>query len=231
MITGTLIALLAVTEPEWLLTAAARTKPAGAIAGAEVLFPLSEDRSWAAGPYASYAFYWAELGAKLQARAAGGLLTGSLWLGGEPGFFIPAEAQSDDRRGGARALARARVELNLRSDRFWLYCRSTAEARARSFAERDPYRDAVFDRELSGEQALAVMFSPLRFGPDGALWVYVEGTIGGAVEQGLLDLRPSSGLVLEAPWSGWTFNADLYWSLREGALNGLGALFFVWWRP
>lgn len=224
MIGTVAIGLIALSSPEWLFTAAARTHPAGGYLGGEALFQL--DERYYLGPYAQYSFYWAELGAKLEARFGGRFVTGGLWLGIEPGFYVRATSPDpDERSAGLRGVARARIEVNLRGESLWLYSRSTAEGRLRSFAERDPYRDAVFDQELSAEQALAFLVAPL---PN--FWLYLEGTVAAAVDVGLLDLRPSAGIVLEASPS-WTFDLDFYYSLREGPLEGFGVLLFVWWRP
>jgi hypothetical protein len=219
------------SEPSWLFTLAMRTHRPGALIGAEALFTLDDEGTIRAGPYAQYAFYWAELGAKIQGKVARGLLVGGLSLGAEPGVFIRSEELDESRTPGIRAVARARAELNLRSERVWLYSRSTAVGRLRSFEERDPHRDVVLDRELSGEEALALLVAPHRFGERGAVWVYAEWTIAGAIDVGLLDNRPSVGAIVEDLWPGFTFDLDLYYSLREGALEGFGVLLYVWWRP
>ena len=222
-----LLALLAAEPPaEWMLTGVARTHPAGGYLGAEALFPI--DEALRAGAYLSYYYYWAELGARAEGRWLGGFAVASGWLGVEPGEFL-RDGEGDAREPGLRGLARGRLELNYRPDWLWLYSRSTVEGRLRTFTEYDPYRDAVLGPELSFEQALAPLARVLELG-DAKLWLYVEGTVAVEVSAGLLDLRPSAGLIAEQLFRGVTVNLDLYYGLREGPLFGPGALLFVWWR-
>jgi hypothetical protein len=215
-------------EPHGLITAAVRTHPAGAIAGGELLFDVAPDLR--VGPFLNYAFYWAEAGGKLEWRYLDGLLIGGLSLGAEPGAFIRATTIGDERELGVRALARARLELNLKLERVWLYNRFTAEGRLRSFAERDPYRDAILDRELSIEEAIAPLVAVARFSETSALWVYAELTVATEATFGLLDLRPSAGLIAEEIIDGVTLDLDFYYSLRDGPIRGFGVLLFLWWR-
>ncbi len=235
--------------PSWLFTAVARTTPPGGLLGAEAVFDLGLDHpdlEVSAGASLAWAYYWAELGPKLEARWLDGFLVGQLWLGVEPGDFIrcpeggcPApgpngaaarEALVDaPRRPGLRGLVRSRLELNLRRGDWWLYSRSTLEARLRSFTEYDPFRDVVLGTELSGEQAVAPLYRLVRLDGDRGLWAYAEWTVAAELRAGILDARPSVGVIWETG-GGVTIDLDLYYGLREGRLGGPGALVFFWWR-
>lgn len=214
--------------PRWLLTSAVRTRPGGAVVGAEALYDLAE--SVALGAFLSYAYYWAEMGAKLEWRYLGGFLVGGLWLGLEPGDFIPKGQEGDSRKPGLRGLCRGRLELNFKLERLWVYDRLTIEGRVRAFEERDPYRDAELGTELSVEEAIAPLFRIAGWGDRSALWIYAELTTAFEVDAGLLDFRPSGGLIVEEMLPGVTIDLDLYHSLRSGSLRGWGSLVFVWWR-
>ncbi len=227
----TATATTADAEPRWLLTAVARTRPAGGLLGAEALLPVSEDL--ALGAYLNYFYFWAEMGAKLEWRYLGGFLVSALQVGVEPGDYIRTDRPTldDGRRPGFRAVARGRVELNWRFWRLWIYNRLTVEGRLRTFEERDPFRDAILGAELSFEEAFAPLFLVWRFSQRSAIWAYAEITVAAEVRFGLLDLRPSAGLILEEIWNGLTINLDVYRSLRDDSpVGGWGSLVFVWWR-
>lgn len=216
---------------DWLFTAVARTRPSGGLLGAEALLALDDARTLGLGGYLQYFYYWAEFGPKFQHTYLGGFLRTSVKLGLEPGDFIRSEDRaSERRRPGLRAVAKTRLEVNYRPDWLWIYSRSTLEARVRTFEEYDPYRDATLRHELAFEQALAPLFRVLEHGDDGRIWLYVEGTVLVEASAGLLDLRPSGGVIWENPIEGVTFDLDVYRGLRKGPLEGWGVLLFVWWR-
>jgi hypothetical protein len=227
------LALLAVgadvDAARWLVTGAARSHPGGAFIGAEALLPIAEQ--WSLGGFLSYDYYWAEMGSKLEWRYLGGFLIGGVWLGVEPGDYLPARAATDARKPGLRGLLRARLEFNLKLERVWLYNRATVEGRVRTFEEHDPYRDAILGTELSFEEALAPLVKLFGWGPSTGLWVYAEITVAAEPSFGLLDARPSAGVILENLAPGLTVDVDVYRSLREGPIHGNGVLVFVWWRP
>lgn len=167
-----------------------------------------------------------------------GFLIGEVGVGLEPGDFVRAEErppEGDDRIGdlprqeGLRAVLRARLTTNFRIQRLWLYNRLTVEARTRTFEEFDPFRDATFQHELSVEEAFAPMFRLARWDRFSQLWLYAEITVSGEVRFGLLDLRPSAGIIVEELFDGVTVNLDLYYSLRDSErVGGPGVLLFVW---
>ncbi|MBI4819559.1 MAG: hypothetical protein HY791_25020 [Deltaproteobacteria bacterium] len=234
------VALLADPGAELLVTAVGRTHPVGGLVGFSAGYRIWETESFElrAGAYSSYAYYWAELGAQLEARYFGGLLVTTGWLGVEPGELIRAEdvpAAADPtiswpRRAALRGVARARAELNLRGELLWLYERLTVEGRVRTFEEYDPYRDVRLSTELTIESATAPMFRALSCW-DISVWIYAELTAQAGVDVGLLELKPSGGLIVEELFAGFTFNLDVYHSLRDGPIGGPGALLYVWWRP
>lgn len=216
-------------EPSWLFTLALRSRPAGGLVGGEALFPLAGDLSL--GAYLNYFFYWGEMGAKAEWRYLDGFLVAGLWAGVEPGEFIRSDTSGDGRDPGLRGVARLRLELNYRIAWLWLYNRATAEGRVRTFEERDPYRDAILGSELSFEEAFAPLIRVFSWSERSAAWLYAELTVAGEVRFGLLDLRPSAGVIVEDVLPGVTFDLDLYYSLRKAsAVGGFGALFLVWWR-
>jgi len=214
----------------WLFTAAARTHPAGGILGVEGLLALDDEGTLRAGAYLNYAYYWGEMGAKLEWRYLDGFIVAGLSLGVEPGDFIPEASDRTSRKPGLRGLAKLRININYRHEWLWIYSRSTVVGRVRTFAEYDPFRAAVLGHELSAEQALAPMFRLFEYGEGSRLWVYVEGTIEGELSAGLLDVRPSAGLIYESVLPGVTLNVDVYRSFKAGPREGWGALAFVWWR-
>lgn len=205
--------------------------------GFDALFPLTD--ALEAGAYLDFFYFWADMGAKLRYTVLGGFLVAEGSLGVEPGALVPAdvpdpEAPLDElsRRPALRGVARGRLTLNLRDERFWLYDRLTLTGRVRTFAELDPYRAARLDEELSVENALAPMVQIARWGEASRLWAYAELTVEAEARAGLLDLRPSVGLIAEELLEGLTLDLDLYRSFREGTrLEGFGVLLFVWWTP
>ena len=214
-------------DVDWLFTGVVRTTPAGGYLGIDGLLPLSE--SLKAGMSFSYFYYWAELGTKLQWRYLDGFLVADLQLAAEPGDFIRSSDRSR-RVPGLRGMVRGRLEMNLRTDAFWLYTRSTAVGRVRTFEEYDPFIDVVLDNELTVEQAIAPMLHLFSSGDDTKLWLYVEGTVVAEVSRGLIEARPSVGMVYENLLDGFTINLDAYYGLKDGITEGFGLLLFAWWR-
>lgn len=221
----------------WGVTLAARTRPVGGFVGVDALFPVGD--GFEAGAYLDYFYYWADLGAKVRYTLLDGFLVAEGWLGVEPGEFVSADVADPQgplsdlpRQAGLRGVARGRLTLNLRNDLFWLYNRLTVAGRVRSFAELDPFRAARLDTELSVEEAFAPMLRVASWGEESRLWMYGELTVEAEAHFGLLDLRPSAGLIAEEILDGVTVNLDIYRSFREGTrLEGFGALVFVWWSP
>lgn len=207
--------------------------------GASATFPIGDGLR--AGAYADYFFFWAELGAKLEHTLAGGFLVTEGWLGVEPGEFVPATAEVDPnlsfglpRQPALRGVARGRMTLNLRTEGWWLYNRLTLTGRVRTTPELDPFRDAVLDAELALEEAFAPMRSLVRWGPERRrqLWVYAELSVEAEARAGLIDFRPSVGLIAEEIADGITLNLDIYRSFRDSPrLEGFGGLIFLWWSP
>lgn len=216
-------------EPAWLFTAVVRSLPEGGLIGGEGMLPLTDTLS--AGAYLNYMYFWGEMGARLEHRYKGGLHVANAWLGVEPGNFIRSSRSDDVREPGFRALLKLRSELNLRVDWWWIYNRVTLEGRLRTFEERDPFRDAILRQELSFEEAFAPLFRVLSWGDKSMLWLYAEITVAAEVQFGLLDLRPSAGVILEELFEGVTVDVDFYRSLRDDSpIGGYGVLVFVWWR-
>ena len=142
--------------------------------------------------------------------------------GVEPGFFKTPD--DPDRSFGWRTLVRGVLDLNIRSDDYWLYWRTTALYRHRGFEEDATFRELVLDEERSVEQATAVM----RRVAD-RVWVYGEYTVGYIGDIGVYPNRPSAGVVVERwPWPETGFNLDVYYSLVAPPLDGLGGLLVMW---
>lgn len=212
-------------KPVFML--AGRSRPAGA--GVTITLPV-DFGPIAAGPAFGLYYYWYELDLFVQKTVLGGFFVGSGWVGWEPGWFIPADDPEGSRVWGPRALARARVEFNLRNDHFWVYTRSTGVFRDRAFPEYDPYRGAVLDTEWSGEQSVALLACPIRQG-ERRWWLYAELTLEAEAEAGWLERMPRAGLIVEQLVPGVTIDLDVYYSLMGPPLGGLGVLGVVWWSP
>ena len=211
--------------PIWI-----RSHPAGAGVTATLPWDLG---ALSVGPAVGLYYYWYELDLFAQKTVLGGFLIASGWVGWEPGWFIHAEDADDPdrpRAWGPRALARGRLELNLRNDHAWLYSRSTGLFRHRSFAEYDPYRGAVLDTEWSGEESIAVLGCPWRQGPR-HWWLYAELTLEAETHVGWLERMPRAGLLVEELAPGVTVDLDGYWSLMDAPVGGPGVLGVIWWSP
>lgn len=226
-----------------LLTVAAITLPVGASLRYDWLRALGEPSHAGAraGLYASYLFYSVELGARVGWAAVPEWLELHLDLGAEPGFFRkldPAAVPADPpgrgdvpRTFGARWVARAQANLNLRFGRVWLYGRTTALFRWRDFLEDDVFNRIRIRTEASLEQATAAMYRV--FGDDraAAVWAYAEYTVGGVLDVGVRPHRGSGGVVVERfPVDSVTVNVDLFYSgVRD--FRGPGVIVVVWVRP
>jgi hypothetical protein len=155
----------------------------------------------------------------------------------EPGFYIhlpkdgipPGAGPPSKRTLDLREVVRAQANLNLRWDRYWIYGRSTAEARFRNFHEYDEFREIEVERqEYSFEQAIAPIY---RVGPlDGpGYWLYGEYTVGAVRDVGTLPHRVSAGIITEE-WlaKGLSLDLDLYYSFAKDPGPGPGVI-FAWW--
>jgi hypothetical protein len=177
-------------------------------------------------------YHWGEMGARLEHRYGGGLHVANAWLGVEPGNYIRSSSAEDVRQPGLRGVLRLRSELNLRVDWWWIYNRLTFEGRLRTFEERDPFRDAILGTEIAIEEAFAPLVRVLSWGERSMLWLYAEITVAAEARFGVLDLRPSAGIIVEELLDGVTVDVDFYRSLRDDSpIGGYGVLVFVWWRP
>ena len=136
---------------------------------------------------------------------------------------------SEKREFAYRGTARSRLTINYRPSWYWLYSRSTVEGRVRNFVENDIFRDATLGTELSLEQATATLFRLYESDDESSLWAYGEFTLLTEMNNGVLDIRPSGGLLYENLSPGLTLNLDIYYGLRSGIMQGLGALVFLWW--
>ena len=227
LVTAMALAALA-GSPEYMVTGVVRSRPAGGYIGASATQKLAEDSNWSLGGYLNYYYYWVDAGVKLDWKYLGGFLYFENWLGFEPGQYV-FEGETEDRNFGYRGNARTRMTINYRPSWYWLYSRTTVEGRLRNFTENDIYRDAVLKEELSFEQATAGLFRLADFGDQSSLWAYGELTFLTEASAGILDVRPSGGLMYENVVPGLTLDLDIYYGLREGVMKGLGALIFVWW--
>ena len=224
----TTLALAAITgNPEYTLTGVARSRPAGGFVGASITSQF-DDSHWSVGGYANYFYYWVDAGVKLDWKYLDGFLYFENWLGFEPGLFV-FSGETEKREFAYRGTARSRLTVNYRPSWYWLYSRSTVEGRLRSFVENDIFRDAILKHELSLEQATATLFLLHKSEEDSSLWAYGEFTFVTELSNGVLDLRPSGGLLYENISPGLTLVLDIYYGLRPGIMEGLGALIFVWW--
>ena len=213
--------------PEYTLTAVARSQPAGGFIGAAITSPL-DNSNWSIGGYLNYFYYWVDAGLKLDWKYLDGFLYFENWLGFEPGQFV-FEGETEKREFAYRGTARSRLTINYRPSWYWLYSRSTVEGRLRNFTENDIFRDVVLGSELSLEQATATLFRLYESKEDSSLWAYGEFTLLTEINNGFLDLRPSGGLLYENITPGLTLVLDIYYGLRPGIMEGLGALVFLWW--
>ena len=229
MIASTLALALIAGSPNYLVTAVARTQPAGGYLGGAATYQLSDESNWAGGMYLNYYYYWFEAGLKLDWEYLGRFLYFENSVGVEPGKFIHA-GETDNRDFGWRGVARSRLTVNYRPSWYWLYSRSTVEGRLRNFTENDIYRGAILSSELSFEQAIATLFRVYSYGENASIRAYAEMTTLAEASAGLLDLRPSGGIMYENILDGVTLNTDVYYGLQEGTLGGLGVLFLVWWQ-
>ena len=223
---------------EILVTFAARTNPGGGFIGAEAGWDLAP--GWSSGGYLNYYYYWAEAGGWLRQTLLQGFMINTLSLGVEPGEYVHADdgltlldaRDNPPRRAGFRSVLRARSQLNFRPGWYWLYNRFTVEGRLRTFEELDPFRDGQFQTELTVEEAFAPMLRLATWSRGGALWAYTEITVSAEVSFGLLDLRPSAGVIIENLVPGLIINLDAYYGLRQdSAVEGFGVLAYVWWWP
>lgn len=214
-------------EPE--LTVGAKTRPAG-LAVLSDLWLAPGEVQVGLGP--DVYFYWYEADLRARATVLGGFLVLNGWAGWEPGWFVPADQRDGPRQFMSRPLGRARLEVNLRNDLFWLYLRNTGWSRHRSFDEYDPFRDQLFARgwELSGEHSTALMVSPSG-SSERKVWFYGEITLEASVRNGWLDRLPRGGIIVEKLTPTISIDLDLYYSLMDNALGGPGVLAVMWWTP
>ena len=186
------------------------------------------------------------VGASAQWRAEPAWLEAHLDLAVEPGFFLkrppgtPTGPGADgtlglgDRDFGWRAAATGQINVNLQGPRWWLYSRTTGVARHRAgFVEEDTFADMRIGRELSIEQATAVLRRVAGTELAG-WWVYAEHTVGGVDGVGVRPHRISAGVVTASwPAPGASLNLDVFYSVAPPPLDGPGAIFSwaVRWPP
>jgi hypothetical protein len=228
LVTAMALAALA-GSPDYLVTAVAKSHPAGGYVGASASYEVSDESAWRLGGYLNYYYYWIDAGLKADWEYLGRFLYFENWLGFEPGQFV-FDGETSDRDLGFRGVARSRLTVNYRPSWYWLYSRSTVEGRLRNFTENDIYRDVTLRNELTLEQATAALFRIHEFEDKASLWAYAETTVLVEASKGLLDLRPSGGLMYENIIPGLTLNLDAYYGLKDGILRGFGALLFMWWQ-
>ena len=227
MIFAALFGAALAASPSLELTFAAKTRPAG---GAVIGGLMWDVEGVDVGPSLGVYFFWYELDAAVRKVWLGGLFVTSAWVGVEPGWFIPSDDAARRRTFGMRGLARTRLEINLRNDWVWLYSRTTPLVRLRQFEEYDPFRDQILNTEWAIEQSVALMGSPVHR-DDRRLWIYAEITLEAEKTVGWLDILPRGGILVENLVPHLSFDLDVYYSLMDNKLGGLGGLLVVWWNP
>ena len=209
------------------LTGALITHPVGAYVRYDVDTPLGYGVD--IGLFNEFLFYSNQVGVQLGVETTPAWLKLTLDLGVDPGVFLklsPDEPYREDgkRDFGVRYLVRPQLLINLRSEQWWLYSRTTGIYRHRGFREADTFQGIALGNELSVEQAYALMRRVGRTGPR-ATWLYIEHTVGHLRSYGIRPNRISGGVITERwPWSNAILNLDLYYSLAAPPLSGPGAL-------
>lgn len=192
------------------------------------------------GLFDSWQVYGNGVGAQLRWQTDPAWLETHLDLSTEPGFYLqqPAGArigaeldpgvEDGERTFAWRHNATWQTNINIRTDAWWLYSRTTLLLRLRDFVEADTFQQMQIGDERSIEQATAVLVKLTDWG-DGRLWGYVEYTVGGVLDIGTRPNRPSGGVILEGwPTRGASLNLDGFYSIAPGALRGAG-LITAWW--
>lgn len=210
----------------------ARTNPAGLGLWGDLWFEADRRGDLEVGPGAGIFFFWYEAQAKARFTLLDGLLVLNAQGAAEPGWFIPADRPEGTRQFMLRPLGRLRAELNVRTDLWWLYSRTTGWTRSRAWAEYDPFNDVNFARglELSIEEAVALMLSPSGKAKRKA-WFYVEATLEGSRGIGWVNRRAHVGSILEKLTPTISLNLDAYYSFMDTRVGGPGVQVVLWVIP
>jgi len=223
----TLVTICGVAEARESITGVVITNPVGAYVRYDVDTPVGG--GFEVGLFDEFLFYSNAVGLKLGWSATPAWLKLTVDLGVDPGFFLklaPGESYRDEgeRTFGVRYLVRPQLLINIRSDKWWLYGRTTGVYRHRNFREADTFQGISLGKELSLEQAYALMRRVGGTSP-ASIWVYLEHTVGTLRDFGTRPNRVSAGVITEEwPWSQVILNLDLYYSFAAPPLAGPGAL-------
>jgi len=224
----TLLALWGTAEARESITGVVITNPVGAYMRYDVDVPVGG--GFEVGLFDEFLFYSNTAGLKLGWATTPEWLRLTVDLGVDPGWFMklaPDESyrEEGERTFGVRYLVRPQLLINIRSDQWWLYGRTTGVYRHRDFREADTFQGISLGKEASIEQAYALMRRIGGTAP-AAIWVYLEHTVGALRDFGTRPNRISAGVFTEEwPWSQVVLNLDLYYSFAASPLAGPGALF------
>ena len=224
---------------EHTISGALIINPAGLYVRYDLRVPLAY--GFSIGLLNNWQVYGNGVGVQLRWQTEPAWFETHLDLSTEPGFYlqrppgarIGAEldpgAEDGDRTFGWRHNATWQTNINIRSDAWWLYSRTTALYRLRDFVEADTFGRMQIGDEASLEQATAIMRSVARWGEAARLWAYLEYTVGGVLDVGNRPNRPSAGFIVEGwPYDGASLNLDAFYSVAPGSLAGAG-LITAWW--
>lgn len=224
---------------EHTITGALIVNPAGLYVRYDLRIPLAD--GFSVGFLNNWQVYGNGVGLQLRWQTEPAWFETHLDLSTEPGIYLQrppgarigaeldAGAEDGERTFGWRHNATWQTNVNIRTDAYWLYSRTTLLYRLRDFVEADTFGRMQIGDERSIEQATAVMRSLARWSDGGRLWAYLEYTVGGVLDVGTRPNRPSAGLIIEGwPYDGATLNLDAFYSVAAGSLAGPG-LIAAWW--
>ena len=224
---------------EQLVSGALILHPEGLYVRYDARFPLGGGLS--VGVFDSWQVYGNGVGVQLGWQADPAWIETHVDVSAEPGYYvqrpddarigpgIDGTADAADRAFGWRGVAAWQTQINLRSGGFWLYSRTTALARLRSFVEADTFQQQQVGHELALDQATAAMGRIAGDDAHAAWWIYGEYTVGGVLDVGTRPHRVSAGVIAERwPADAVTLNLDLFYSVAPSPLDGPG-LIAAWW--